>query len=280
MLKSQMPHALITTANPVFDYELRHVGWPRSVDDLKRYSLYVLIALHTVLGAGWLLGRLSYSPLGLWATILTYTAIVAASIVITIVADVYYMLMSIGAFSQQIGSGQWDLLRITQLREQDILLAEYAIAQIRAWRLMSLELGIRIAGLVFAALFNLQLVVILLVTLPVSIYLAILLVGYIAEPLWRMQAMVALGGAIAARIPNHTFAILAALGTILVVQILRVIILAIPWYAALTVFTSRYSIFCMLPLASIAATYVLYTFYRTLQKVSLRYATRCATRTG
>ena len=80
-------------------------------------------------------------------------------------------------------------MRITQLREQDILLAEYAIAQIRAWRLMSLELGIRIAGLVFAALFNLQLVVILVVTLPVSIYLAILLVGYVAEPLWRMQAI-------------------------------------------------------------------------------------------
>src|SRR5712664_1603827 len=108
MLKNQMPHALITTTNPVFDYELRRVGWPRSVDDLKRYSLYVLVALHIVLGIGWLLGRLSYSPLGLWASILTYAVIAASSIVITIVADVYYMLMTIGAFSQEINSGQWD----------------------------------------------------------------------------------------------------------------------------------------------------------------------------
>jgi hypothetical protein len=275
MLRRQMPHALITTANPVFDYELRRVRWPRSVEDLQRYTINVLIALLLFIGGLWLVSRLLYNRPNAGTTLLMVSGLVAlSSVVIMVASDLYYMLTTVGAINHQIAAGQWDLLRITELRGENILLAKYAIAQIRAWRLLSVEVAIRVAGMVLAVLFEPQVLIVLVLTLPVSWCLIILVAGYVAEPLWRMQAIIALGVAIAARIQNYTFAILSALGFILVIQVLRFVVLAVLWYVTLGLLTSRANVFCMLPLASIATTYILYVFYQTLQKISLRQATR------
>jgi len=272
-----MPHALITTANPVFDYELRRVRWPRSVEELQRYTLNVLIALHLIIGGLWLVSRLFYNrPNAGTALLMTYALIALSSVVIMVAADLYYILTTVGAINHQIAAGQWDLLRITELRGENILLAKYAIAQIRAWRFLSVEVAIRVAGLVLGVLFEPQIFVVLVLTLPVSWCLMILVAGYVAEPLWRMQAIIALGVAIAARVHNHTFAILTALGAILVIQVLRFVVLAGLWYVTLGLLTSRTNVFCMLPLASIATTYILYVFYQTLRKISLRHAARFA----
>ncbi len=274
MLDRQMPHALIITDNPIFDSELRHMRWPRSITDLKRYGLYVLVALHLLIGAGWLLGHVATMPFINSATLLTYTVILSSGVVIMIVSDLYYALTTVGTINHQIAEGQWDLLRITDLRGENILLAKYAIAQIRAWRLMTVEIGIRVAGIVFVALLNLQLSLVLLITFPVSIYLAILIVAYLAEPLWRMRAVVALGFAIGAWIHNYPFAVLAALGTTLVMQLSRLVVLAALWYVAFGLLSSRNGIFCLLPVVSLAITYLLYFFYQVLQRISLRQALR------
>ncbi len=281
MLKRQMPHALITTANPVFDYELRSVRWPRSVEDLQKYTLNVLVVLNLAIGGLWIISRLldRLSNSGI-APLAPYVLIAVSSIVITIASDVWYMLTTVGTINFQIASGQWDLLRLTEVRGENILLAKYAIAQIRAWRLMTLEVGVRIAGVVFAALLYPPLFLIILVTLPVSWCLVILVVGYVAEPLWRMQALIALDVALAVRIQNYTFAVLATLGAVLVVEFSRLVALAALAFVVFGLLPYRSSVFCMLPLASLATLYALYFFYRTLQRLSLRQAVRFGTQPG
>jgi hypothetical protein len=278
MLKRQLPHALITTANPVFDYELRSIRRPRSVEDLQKYTLNMLIVLHLGLGSLWLLSLVLNSLSNAQvAPLIPYLVAAISGVVIMIASDVYYVLVTVGTTCHQIESGQWDLLRLTEVRGEHILVAKYALAQIRVWRFMTLEIGVRIAGVVFTALFNLPVFLMLLVTLPVSWCLVVLIIGYVAEPLWRMKALVALGVAIATRVQNHTFAVIAALLAVLGIQIARIAVLGVMGFVAFGLLPSRYNIFCILPLAAGATTYVLYVFYRRLQRDSLRRAIRFTT---
>src|SRR5438094_937675 len=107
MLKRQLPHALITTANPIFDYELRSVRWPRSVEDLQKYTLNMLIVLHVAIGGLWLMSLLlnSLSNVRI-APLLPYLLALVSGVVIMVASDVYYMLMTVGTTIHQIKSGQ------------------------------------------------------------------------------------------------------------------------------------------------------------------------------
>src|SRR5712692_4594335 len=44
----------------------------------------------------------------------------------------------------EFGSIDWDSLRVTLLSEQDIVLAHYTLALLRAWRAMVIEVGLQV----------------------------------------------------------------------------------------------------------------------------------------
>ncbi len=272
MLESQMPHALILTPNPVFAYDLRHLRWPRTPTDLKRYSLTVLVAAALLLVGFWLLARVIYGSLGDQAVFLCYLAIICIDLLMMIAGDVFYMLMTVGSAIREIEGGQWDLLRVSLLQDETILYAKYAIAGIRAWRVMALEIAIRVAGLVVLVLLNGYALFMLTVTLPVSLYLFVVAVVYILEPLWRMRAAVALGMAVAIRIHSFSFASVASFALILVFQIVPLGILVALWAATIQSLTFRDNIFCLLPGACAITAYLAFTFYRVLRDRSLHYA--------
>src|SRR5258706_8303530 len=182
LLERQMPHAQIVGQNPVFDYELRRVGWPRSRQDLKRYSIVALLSMHGLIALLWLAERLVYSLGGypLHPTTFLYTLIAIATLGLAILSDLYYAVATVGNITRQIESGEWDLLRVTALHSNSILTAEYAVAQLRSWPVMSLEVALRTAGGVFVVALNMDTVFILAVTLAVSWPVIIVVAMYLA----------------------------------------------------------------------------------------------------
>jgi hypothetical protein len=316
-----MPHILVNIPNPVFSYEIRRVRWLKSVESLRRYSQYVLYGLHAFIIGWWFLSiavhLLSnytlYSSGSFNASVavhniydvaeLIITLILFANVGVTLLADAYYTMVTVNSINQQVVSGHWDILRVTPLPEDDILSAKYAISQILAWRLMAIETALRVLSIVFIPVLIISTpllysgnlltsllafvtapVIILFVIVavaPVSIPVLILLLMYIFEPYWRMQAVLAFGIAVSARIQNTTIAALAGFGTLLVMRAVQVAVFAGILYLCVNGFARAYPPsaaiqLCVLPWGSLLASYLVFLFYRWLRNFALRLAYRLA----
>lgn len=263
MLKRLMPHTLVQSRNPVFEYDLRRVRRFRTPQALRRYSLYVLLGTIILLIGLWVLNLANYVDLytntyrpgsryvhsGMVGA--TFSAVVVATFLIMLIADLYYILLTVSAINRQVTTGQWDVLRLTSLRINDILTAKYSVAQIRAWRGMALEVGSRIllislillmlvldpdriaSAIVsspdswlstmpvvlvgdgsFVAAIGRELNQHLFATIGLCLSVLILAAAYTLELLWRMRAIIALGLRISAQVHSLTFAILAALAAL------------------------------------------------------------------
>src|SRR5207253_8841788 len=62
MLSPQTPHVLVTTPNPVFDYELRRLRRPSSAASLKHFSRIALFSLSGIVMVVWLLVYVTRNP--------------------------------------------------------------------------------------------------------------------------------------------------------------------------------------------------------------------------
>jgi hypothetical protein len=273
LLDRQMPHAWIADDNPVFKLELQRVHGPHTTRELKRYSIIALVAVHGFVAAAWLAERAVYQVSGipLQPTSFLYSLLLVAILAVTIGADLYYALITIGNLNRRIESGEWDLLRITELRLDTILAAQFAAAQVRAWRLMPIEVAIRLAAIVCVVLLNFnEALLILIITLAVSWPVPLLVAMYLIEPYWRMRAVVALCIWIALRVNNIAFAFLASLAGILLIQVLEVLIVGVPIFLSLSgALTLRNGLFCLLSLSVVAVVYAIYAFYRWVERFSL-----------
>lgn len=241
MFGRYIPHALILGENPVFLQENRRVHWPRSVQDIKRYTWNTLIGVHVVVLGTAILARLAYGT-----TLAAqrnyyggfYLLVIFANLGITLVADLYNVLMTVAIVNHEVSSRAWDVLRMTNVDERMIVSARYANAQIRAWRMMVLEIAFRILAIVLLPFF-----LALEAVLTVAMNALNLLAGYmflvavvgvvvaflspiiylvcVAEPIWRMRAFTALGLEAALETRSLTLATLLALGAWLVVRSLQ-----------------------------------------------------------
>ncbi len=54
--------------------------------------------------------------------------------------------VAVGGISGELITGRWDLLRLTLLRVERLIAAKHGTAQIRAWRLMALVVGVRVGA--------------------------------------------------------------------------------------------------------------------------------------
>jgi hypothetical protein len=157
-----------------------------------------------------------------------------ASLGLSAFYSLYYAAIAISTLNPQLHSVAFDLVRLTLLSNGDIVAAQYATVQIRAWRAMAPEIGLRLLvviigfiSIIGSAFFFLQDPIYRPDTTnyaPLLGFLALLLVlmcGYILEPLWRMRLITAIALTLAMRISNVTSTYLAAFLAILAIVILN-----------------------------------------------------------
>src|SRR5262249_8691045 len=126
---------------------------------------------------------------------------------------------------------QWDLIVISKQLNWTIFQAHYAIAQLRAWRPMVIEIAIRIVAIELLLLETFRYWVALPVSLgvyftPLSwiIFAPLGIVGlvYGVEPLWRMKALTALSLAVVSRIKNASAVHLTLFGLAIGIHVLQI----------------------------------------------------------
>jgi hypothetical protein len=274
LLKSYAPQSHFAAPNPVLDLELRHASGPRSVDDLKRYGLVMLVSFHLLVGLVWLAARLASGAA--ISRVLTCEFLGLASLALTLSVDLYVVSATIRRVRHLLDCGRWDLLRLTALPGDHIVAAEYAIARMRVWRVMIAETLFRLTGLVFLALLNPNTALVLVIALPVSLYLMVLVAAYLVEPRARIQTVIAFSMAIGTRIHQQSFALLAALGLVVALRLAQLLVLGSLWYIAFGLMSTPDSLFCILPVACLGVVCLFYAVYRALERQSLRQAYRFA----
>jgi hypothetical protein len=215
MFTGSTPHALVSTTNPVFDYELRRMRSPSTPQSLKRFSRYTLliaIALAVIfflcVYVAYRFGRGVYpypSP-GVWFhPMQPFLQFVIIASVIS--ADLYYIVIASNSMNVDKEGARWDLLRVTTLPEQSILAAIYAMVQIRGWRIMAVEraftVAVAVINLLFFASYYLEVEGSDTIGLLPPV---ISLVAAFFIPMWRMQAITALGIAVSARVRQSSLA--------------------------------------------------------------------------
>lgn len=282
MIDHLLPFALISPANPVFRFDLRRKSWPRNSEDLVRYSRDVILSCLFLFGVFWciLLGSQSrYSASS--AANITATIVLFATAGITLASDFYCAIVTVGGLHRQLTSGDWDLLRLTGQREEDIFRAKLAVAQIRAWRMMSIETAIHAIG---AELVILSATYSWLTSTYrrgnwVEMYLIVAITGlmafYLIEPFWKMRAVVGLGMAVSAQVQNLTFAVLGALRAVFAMRLLEGLLLGALFYllVALARFArSDVAGMCLVTIFVVAIGFSLRFFYRTIARAATRRA--------
>ena len=201
MLDRYLPYTLITAHNPVFDYDLRRV--PRSFrpQALKTTSLLVVGIVLLISFIIWLLVPAQF--LGL---------ILIAAIGAFFVTNLCYLIASVHAIYKLKISGDWDLLRLTPISLKDLATAKHMIVQVRVWPIMMIDLALRLAALFTLLTYAIADERIQLFISPFSfIGILVLILGSLAEPLWRMRAITATGIRVAVQKQALPMAIIAGI---------------------------------------------------------------------
>src|SRR5579859_3026332 len=146
--------------NPVLIYKLKRVSWSCKRSGLRRYVLIVLgifvlaiaaICAWDVLGLWVRYGYLDVAVQEIFYSVF-FNAILAVSTLIGLFLDLCYINLPARQLLREKESGRWDLLRTTALPGVQIIAAEYAVAQLRAWRVLAIEVALRAAISVLATL--------------------------------------------------------------------------------------------------------------------------------
>jgi hypothetical protein len=229
----QFPHGLIEQPNPLFELERRRLGRLHSFDAIKNYSVNRLL-YPLLIG---LVGCMCLQERGGIGAVLFGIGGPFITVGLLLASDMYYTMVTINSINHYITSGQWDVVKITLVKDQTMLDAIYAVAQIRAWRMMMYDVAMRLCGVLvifFLAIsaimrnglylgkLNLDAVFAIIIFLVVAgIWVGL----YVVEPLWRMRALTAVGLALSARITNLTFTAIAGFGITFALHIAQIVML-------------------------------------------------------
>jgi hypothetical protein len=291
--------------HPIFWFDSRRIHYARQ---LWRYSWDMLVRVHVILLITlFVLAGIALASGSLRSVQFTLESALGMAIVVIILADGGIDFASISAglptLSGEIVNGRWDLLRLTALNDWGIVRAKHAGVRLRVWRATAIVVSVRIATIVLGIIiiyllpfvtqgYNVALNGLLdtfrndpLATLLALIVAAITLLVYVVEPIWRMQAMTAVGMWLSSRIMNGPLAMLAGFALILVTWILQALtvlalvfglgslssgLLFLPYADSSSDWLlSIYLLFCC-----IITALTIYGFYALLQSFSLRRVVR------
>jgi hypothetical protein len=173
-----------------------------------------------------------------WRTGVDFFVILGGfSLLASLLLDFVSVTAALNSISGDINNGTWDLLRLTAIREGELVLAKHAITQLRVWRTTMWVIGLRIAATLTAAFFMItdyvletlsqeyltveeNIEFILFILIPFAVLFGV----FILEPLWRMQAMTAVGMAVSARLKDGATAMLVVLGIVLVLWLMQALV--------------------------------------------------------
>ncbi len=291
---------------PLFKYAVRRVRWAKTVNQLRRYNWRAALIVHGLIIGLWALlvylSAVNYyalnpnSPYYYSGHPNEYSAnfiavLTLVSVGMDIILDFACLVFSITSIGGEVSDGRWDLLRMTPMREESIVAAKHGLAQVRAWRVMAVVLWMRTAAVILLLLHAFLLPMLfggyffledifrydffnpLMLLVTIGITLAI----YVVEPVWRMRALSALGVAISARVFNLVYAFLTAFAVMVGVWISQaMIILFLGWVTVqVTIALSYGSLFmCAVLPACIATAYIIRTYYVSVERRALDYATQ------
>jgi hypothetical protein len=294
------PYPDIRPDHPLVVREARRLRWLKRGESPERYSIKIILlvlGLVLILYVGWLVLNMPRPPSRLdnWWFLPTtagfFYILFGVSIVASIPLDYVSITASLNSISGEIISGNWDLLRLTQVRDSEIIVAKYASSQLRAWRTTMWVIGLRAATVLSAtivavgdyasgwrAAYNSRADITLLLAVLTLVTLPGLLGIFVLEPLWRMRAITALGMVISARVRDGAPATLLAVGALLLLWLVQAIVVAVVATGIyIVVFVAAafgVGALCAPPAVLLVVFSVVKGFYSTLKLWSLRQVAR------
>jgi hypothetical protein len=240
ILNRQLPLALIKTRNPLFERQLKLLKWPPAS---RLDSRFIPISKVAILkDYTWRIG--CFIPL-IFAIPIAVTALSSpysdyflsymlfAALGFSLLCNIYFALAAINTILPQIKDARWESLRLTALTESDILLANYATIQMRVWRVVVVEVAVRVFTGLTTALLLIR-AILRMVSYSRSfgieymgVYLVIVtIIGvYILEPLWRMRAVTLIGMTIATWLDDYGIAVIVAFAAVLALLVAEIIVI-------------------------------------------------------
>jgi hypothetical protein len=316
----RVPHFNVYKQNPIFQFELRRVKRLATPARLRLYSALVqaipsiitlglyFVALNDYVfhffqnnsSAGYYYSSSFNDGLGAG-----FLFIMALTGLMLMCGDIYYMAVTVHSINNQINSGHWELVRLTPMDAADIFEAKLTTAHIRAWRVMNVEVALRLMAITLVSAMILfperaytsgQSLVGrssiwggLLDSLQERPYYTILilitffswLIAYVLEPRWRMRSITSLGMVISSRIHNISLSSVAGFFSIFGFHLLQVVLFfAVGWFFVQTFASMDYAYssynydfrFILTLVVMLAMLGLLFLFYR----ISERWARQTA----
>lgn len=267
--------------HPLFKAEIRRIRWGETPRRLWRYTLMVFGLVGVLVLVLWVLALITTPTSSYYMDRLAISGdfiglLFLASIALDILLDFVCLWFTVDSIDKSANPMKWDLLRLTTTRLEVIVAAKHALAQVRAWRVMALIIGLRLSIVFLVCCHFILLEQVdwgqILSDINVWIGLITLIIFalvYVIEPYWRMQAMTALGLGHSARFGNPAMVILVGTGKVLAVWIEQVIVIVITLYAG-AAFIGLLVVGILIACCLTAG--VIYAFYLTMQALNLTAA--------
>src|SRR5260221_9123529 len=141
--------------NPVLNQELKRIPWSQKRSGVRRYFGIVVGIILLATAGIWCLNAIGFCQqlytkscdLFLAAehgfSTVFFAAMIIFSTFVGLFLDIYYINLPARRLLREKESGSWDILRTTALPGSKIIAAKYAVAQLRAWRVLAIEVALR-----------------------------------------------------------------------------------------------------------------------------------------
>jgi hypothetical protein len=239
IVNRQLPSALVKRRNPLFERQLKLLRWPPTyrmnsrfvpvskMATLKEYTFRMGCFVPLLFA---ILVTAAIANDRYWGASLTY--ILLADLGFSLLCNVYYAITAINTIFPQIKDARWEPLRLTALSESDILMANYAIIQIRVWRVAVIEVAARmVIGLTttlllihamlrtpnYSTSYGIENIVFLVIVAIICVYAL--------EPLWRMRAVTLIGMTMATWFHDYGVAVIVTFAAVLALLLAEIIVL-------------------------------------------------------
>ncbi|MBE2184096.1 MAG: hypothetical protein IAE89_11765 [Anaerolineae bacterium] len=307
------PYGVVRPEQPLLQLESRRIPWGRSLNHFVNRTVFWLLATSITIVAAWI--AIAILPLFIapdtayrGALLLNQRTSVFVSvgvlvfIFLSLVLDVTSIRSALGSINSDLRNGRMDMLRLTNMREGQFILAKYGVAQLHAWRMTAILVGARLGLMLVLVvwfwlyiLFDMRIdTTSMIYTLPsrsaiegilasdplvfvigFSITLSAVLAfiaTFVLEPIWRMRGLTAVSMAVSARVSDHSMAVISGGAVLLALWFSQIAILL-----GVTIFAfiiSPFGIF-VLPFVYFACIFLAYmAFFALVKTVSLRVVAR------
>lgn len=248
----------------MFDYFLRQIVYPTRNPlyqlNTKRFQperlsrdAQLILASSIGLSALWWLIEAAFTGATTDRYLGALGALFLGSLAFMLAANVFYAAEAVNTIQQETMRGTWDLLRLSRLPAREIAAAKYAVAQLRVWRLIALELAIRAAVLTLIILPSVRFGFSLALTLTVTgVLLASL---YWLEVWWRARAVISFSLLLALIFPRPINALIVAALCMIGLHGLQGLFLTVCYGALLLMISGEFTLgfLCGMPLCALVA---------------------------